>query len=228
MTFRLYSRILSVIIMVLFPVSLLNGQGISSNIPSKVDSTKKYLFYLHGRIIEEKGTRPAHPRFGIYEYGKILKTFADSGFTVISEARKKNTNPLEYAKKVVSQIDTLLRKGINPANISVLGASKGAAIAVFVSGLLKNEQVHFIILAICNPSMASYWETNNIQLWGRVLYIHDRSDGIAGSCQPYMKTLRSKGLKEYKEIELNLGLGHGFLYRPYPQWVKPAVDWAKK
>ncbi len=214
-------------VFLVYLISFANAQDIYRRIPEKPDKSKQYIFYLHGRIIEEQGIRPTHNRFGVYEYEKILQTLADSGFVVISEARKKNTNPMEYAQKVVAQVDSLILMGISPANITVIGASKGAAIAVLVSDLLKKETVHFVVMAICNSSMASYWEKNNVHLWGRVLYIHDKSDGIAGSCQPYMKFLQSKGLKEYKEIELNLGLGHGFLYKPYKEWIVPAVEWTR-
>jgi hypothetical protein len=28
-----------------------------------------------------------------------------------------------------------------------------------------------------------------------------------------------------REIVLRTGLGHGFIYRPLPEWVNPAVEW---
>ena len=222
---------LIVLSLLLFPLipggATLSAQSIYSHVPAKIDTSKNYLFYLHGRIIEVRGVRPTSPRYGVYEYEKILQTFADSGFVVISEARGKDTKPQNYAKKVVAQIDTLLRAGIKPSRITVVGASKGAGIAVLVSSYLKNDRVNFVIIAICNKRMARYWAKNDIHLWGRVLYIYDRSDVIAGSCKDFLSTLKSEGLREFKEIELNLGLGHGVLYRPLKEWVVPAVRWAR-
>jgi hypothetical protein len=39
--------------------------------PQTTDANAKYLFYLHGRIIEEKGIRPVDPQYGVYEYEQI-------------------------------------------------------------------------------------------------------------------------------------------------------------
>ncbi len=195
--------------------------------PSKIDTSRKYLFYLHGRIVELKGIRPTSKRYGVYEYKKILETFADSGFTVISEPRSANTVPWRYADKIEKQIDSLLNAGVNPGNITVVGASKGAAIAVLISNFLKNKDVNFVVIAICNRRMADYWARNNVHLWGNVLYIYDSSDVIAESCKKFLDSLKSKGLKHFKEIELNLGLGHGILFRPIKEWVNPTVRWAR-
>ena len=44
------------------------------------------------------------------------------------------------------------------------------------------------------------------------------------SCSKYYK--QSTGLKEGREIEVGLGVGHGLLYKPFREWVEPAVAWA--
>jgi hypothetical protein len=36
------------------------------------------------------------------------------------------------------------------------------------------------------------------------------------------------GINEWKEIELNTGLKHGFLFRPIKEWVDPTIAWAKR
>jgi len=206
--------------------SNLFSQNIYRHIPSKVDTTKKYIFYLHGRIIEEKGIRPVSKKYGTYEYEEILKTLAEGDFEVISEPRPKNTNSFEYAKKVVLQIDSLLKSNVPIKNITIIGASKGAGISVLISYLMKKDELKFVIMAICNEQMAKFWKANGIKLWGRVLYIFDTNDEIAGSCKNYLGILKSDGLKEYKEIETKLGLGHGILYSPLKEWVLPALEWA--
>ena len=52
-------------------------------------------------------------------------------FVVISEQRPRNTDVEEYAGKVTGQITALLDAGVPAENITVLGASKGAAIAIY-------------------------------------------------------------------------------------------------
>ena len=215
------------LILIFFIISTSFAQNIYNCIPGKVDPSKKYIFYLHGRIIEEHGIRPVSVKYGVYEYEKILKSLAVSGIDVISEPRPKNTDALVYAKKIVAQIDTLLQEGVPARNITTIGASKGAGIAVFVSNLIKNSKLKFVLIAICNDEMAKYWNENGIKLWGKVLYIYDDADEIAGSCKNYLVNLRSEGLTEYEEIEVKLGLGHGLLFSPLKEWVQPALEWAK-
>ncbi len=132
-------------ILVFYVSSNLFGQNIYNHIPSKVDTLKKYLFYLHGSIIEEQGIRPVSEKYGTYEYEKILKSLAKTGFNVISEPRPKNTDVFNYAKKVVAQIDSLLKSRVPPKNITVIGASKGAGIAVLISHLLKNDELKNVV-----------------------------------------------------------------------------------
>jgi hypothetical protein len=204
------------------------AQNIYNHVPSKVDISKKYLFYLHGVIVENQGIRPVSEKYGTYKYEEILKSLAVNNVNVISEARRKNTDILEYAKKVSAQIDSLLKSGVPIKNISVVGASKGGGIAVMVSHLMKNEELKFVIMSICNKKTAGIWKENGIKLWGKVLNIYDVNDEIAGSCTCYLDFLKSSGLKEYKEIEVKLGLGHGILYSPLKEWVLPALEWAQK
>lgn len=37
------------------------AQSISTSIPEKIKKSEKYLFYVHGRIIEEQGIHAVHP-----------------------------------------------------------------------------------------------------------------------------------------------------------------------
>jgi len=215
-------------IIVLYTFSNNYPQNIYNQLPSKVDTSKKYIFYLHGRIIEDQGIRPTSEKYGIYEYEEILEFLAVNDFYVISEARPKNTDVLEYAHKIAAQIDSLLNSNVSVKNITIVGASKGAGIAVAVSSILKNDELKFVIMAICNDEMAKFWKENGIKIWGRVLYIFDTKDEIAGSCKSYLDILKSDGLKEYKEIEVKLGLGHGILYSPLKEWVLPTIEWAQK
>jgi hypothetical protein len=195
--------------------------------PISVDPNKRYLFYLHGKIIEEQGIPAVSPDFGEYEYGAILDEFNGYGFTVISEQRATNTDGLDYAKKVAGQIQKLLDAGVPPENISVIGASKGGGITIYVSHLLDNTQIRYVIMAICNPEMISGLKKSRITLTGKVLSIYDSADTLAGSCMDLFEFSDSKGLSESREIVLDVGIGHGILYKPLEEWVQPAVEWVQ-
>jgi hypothetical protein len=197
------------------------------DVPEKIDASAKYLFYLHGRIVEIGGVRPRHERHGFYEYEEILRALAARGFHVISEPRPADTEHVAYARKVVSQIERLLAAGVPARNVTVVGASKGGAIAIYVSTLLKNRDANFVVLAGCGGETARRLK---VDLYGRVLSMYDTKDEYGGeggrgvSCSKFYK--QSTGLKQSNEIEVKLGVGHGLLYKPFKEWIDPAVEWA--
>lgn len=53
--------------------------------PVAIDPTQRYMFYLHGRIIEDQGIPAVSSEYGTYEYEAILEKLASHGFTMISE-----------------------------------------------------------------------------------------------------------------------------------------------
>ena len=64
-----------------------------------------------------------------------------------------------------------------------------------------------------------------MNLHGNVLSIYGKSD-LAQSCQNYRTD--ATGISEWKEVEVNRGLKHGFPYRPMKEWTEPTIAWAKK
>lgn len=181
------------------------------------------MFFLHGKIVEDEGLRPTSPKYGVYEYEKMLEAFKSKGFSVISEARPKDTDPQQYAAKVVGQIQTLLRAGVLPQHVTVVGASKGAVITMLVSTALKNRNVNYVLMDNCNDAI---YERFDVDLWGNVLSIYDVNDEFGQSCQKFFA--KAKGLNRHKEIELKIGTGHAILYQPLKEWVEPAVSWASR
>jgi hypothetical protein len=195
--------------------------------PTTISAYTKYLIYLHGKIIEDQGIPAVSPEFGEYEYQAILEKLESYGFTVISEPRAKNTDGLDYGKRVSDQIRKLLDAGVPPENISVIGASKGGGIAIYVSHLLDNPKIQYVIMAICSPEEISRLKESGITLTGKVLSIYDSADTLAGSCMDLFEFSKGEGLSDSKEIVLNLGIGHGILYKPLDDWMQPAVEWVQ-
>src|SRR5271170_2850621 len=78
-----------------------------------------YLFFLHNRFIETHGPLEEHPSYGRAEYKEILDRFRQDGFLVLSEKRPANTEERTYAGKVAGQIDSLLKAGVAPSQITV-------------------------------------------------------------------------------------------------------------
>jgi hypothetical protein len=206
--------------------SVAQGNQVSSQgaifitVPPKIDAKVRYLFYLHGRIVED-GRRPTSPQYDVYEYDQILDTFKQNAFFVISEQRKKGTDVEQYGAKVARQVTQLLKAGVPPQHITVVGASQGSWMAMLASTYLGNRNVNFVFIAACSVDEGF---RKLVNLHGNVLFISERSD-LPGSCQRFRAD--ATGLSEYKEIELNTGLKHGFLYRPMKEWVEPTIEWAK-
>ncbi len=215
-------RFFSILAAILMLVSISQAQGlIIKDVPDSIDVGARYLFYLHGRIIEEQGIRPTSERWGVYEYEAILEALKQRGLVVISEARPRGTEIESYATKVINQINALLKAGVAPRNITVVGASKGSVIAMVVSMRLKNRDVNFVLMGNCNDGTLTQ---RKVDLWGNVLLIFDAADDIGGTCQKFFE--KAKGLNKRKEVKLATGLGHGFLYKAMNEWIDPASAWA--
>ncbi len=195
--------------------------------PDSIDPAKRYLFYLHGKIIEDQGIPAISPDYGEYEYAAILEKLGGYGFVVMSEQRPKTTDDAAYARKIKEQVTTLLEAGVPAKNITVVGASKGAGIAVYVSHLLKNDQVNYVIMAICHPDVVEGFKQDRVFLTGNVLSIYDSADDeFAGSCRELFSLSEGKGISRCDEVVLNVGAGHGILYKPLDEWILPTVQWA--
>jgi hypothetical protein len=124
-----------------------NNTNIHRQLPDKFNITNPYLFYLHGLIVEVAGIRPKNEGHGYYEYELILKELAREGFIVNSEPRDKDTLIQPYAENIVAQVKTLLANKVPPANITIVGASKGGIISAYVSTILQEKGINFVFLA---------------------------------------------------------------------------------
>ncbi len=196
-----------------------SGQ-IFAEVPDEIDPSARYLFYVHGRIIEEKGVRPTHPRFGVYEYQKILETLADLGFVVISKVRRSGADVPTGARQVAGQVRRLIGAKVPPEHITVVGFSKGGVIAIFASSALADDRLNFVFMGACGP-----WIEGQPDLVprGSLLALRESSDDLVGSCSELFARGGDSG--ERREVVTDLGGGHGAFYRPRPEWVDEIVEW---
>lgn len=189
---------------------------------SRTDAQSRYLIYLPGFIVEPTNARPVSPKFGVYEYEQILDTFERRGLIVISEPRTKSADVEAYAAKLAEHIRGLLKSGVSARHITIVGASQGSWIAMLVSTYLQNGDLNFVFIAACSadPNFLKL-----VNLHGNILSIYEKTD-LAQSCSDYRKD--GTGINDWKEIEVNTGLKHGFLFRPLKEWTEPTISWAKK
>ena len=183
---------------------------------------ERYLYYLHGQIVEGSDGRPDHPEYGVYDYPAIIAALEGEGFTVISEIREHNTDGMAYAGELAEQVRTLLADGVPPERITIVGASKGGGIAVAASALLDNERLNFVFMGTCVNWIRDWPE---LKLRGRILSISEETDTVAGSCREPFQNSDIQPL--FREIRINTGRGHGAFYEPIPEWVEPVVNWSR-
>lgn len=184
--------------------------------PKELNKGERYVIYLHGKIIEDMGTRPTHPEFGVYEYEDILSSIAARGYRVISEVRKPNTDPQHYADYVSDQIRRYRDQG--DGELNVVGFSKGAVITLLVSSQLEYADIKYAILAGCWQSITQ----QSMQLSGRVLSLYDVSDSV-GTCQPLAD--KSSKIVDFHEETFDTGESHGLFFKPNPVWQESLFDW---
>lgn len=204
--------------------------GVSHRLPEKVDPQARYVFYLHGHIVEDKGPNATHPQHGAYRYYDLIAAFESHGFIVISEVRPRGTDVQAYAQKVADQVRTLLDAGVAPRRITVCGHSKGGLITLYAAAELRNPKINYVSLAGCGkkgtdffPGYKRFLDEEAANVRGRFLSVVDiAADDISGSCS---KIGKFKGVAEFKELNLNTGKGHGLFYRPDSRWVNPVVEW---
>jgi hypothetical protein len=204
---------------------LLSASTIFADVPSMIDPAARYLFYLHGRVVELQGGNARTPD-GEYRYDAIVRAFAERGFFVISEVRPPSTEIRDYAKRVAAQVQKLIAARVPPENITVTGMSKGGAITVLTTTLIANSKVNFVVMAGC-PSgggpLAHELKAFAGRPQGRILSMYDEGDKLAGSCAQYFGGARDV---VFKELTLHERRGHPLFYTPENVWLDPLTDWA--
>lgn len=191
----------------------------------RIDPSARYLFYLHARVVEDVGLPAVSERFGEFRYHDILARLAREGYTVISEVRPKDASSGLYARRTAAQVRALLDAGVPASHITVIGASKGAYITALVSHETRQAGVGYVILAMCDPDTVAYMIKQGTRLHGDVLAIRDAADAdFAGPCAPLFSA--SPDIGATREIVVEVGTGHGIVFRPIDEWVLPALEWA--
>jgi hypothetical protein len=185
--------------------------------PRPADPARRYVFYLHGQIVEDAGRNARHPRYGAYEYDAIVRALGARGAIVEGEIRPRGTSITAYAAKLEGRLRTLLAAGVPAAHVAVVGFSKGGAIAQRVATGL-DAGVRYVILAGCFGAPGGKAKP----MHARVLSLREQSDRLARSCEPLFDPAEVAAGRQ-KELVLELGGEHGAFYRPDPRWLEPLL-----
>ena len=202
---------------------------LTATIAAPSPAPASHLIYLHGRIVQEQqSARPVSERHGPYELEAIRAAFRERGFELVSEIRPREISVDAAADRVVAQVRGLLEAGVAPERITVVGASMGASIAFAASARLQNPALRFAFLGACPlENVRAVREEEGGAPSGRLLVIHEKSDDTSGPCAAW-RPEELAGPSTLREVVLETGLGHGFIYRPLPEWLGPVVEWARQ
>lgn len=194
---------------------LVGGSAIGAQSPAA-----PVVIYLHGRIIEDQGPAAVSPEFGAYGYHAILDSLRASGFQVLSDLRPRGAGMDESAARVARQVDSLLKAGVTPARIAIVGFSKGGGIAMLASARLRRSDITFVFMASCGEANAE------LDLRGRLLSIYEESDPLGRSCSAVFARTPKESV--HAEHQIATGLKHGAFYEARPEWLEPVRAWIRR
>jgi hypothetical protein len=203
--------------------STLTLGAIYNTLPQDINPDGQYVFYIHGKIIEDEGINAVSPQYGPYEVNEILQYLSEAGFNVIAEIRSGPTDVDTYSDRLASQVKSLIATGVPSHHITVVGFSKGAAITILTSAKLDNPDLNFVLIAICGEDTNS---TTAARLSGRILSLYEKSDDYGASCRKLAQ--ESPGVTQFDEIEFSTGKQHGAFYAADPTWLDPMIEWIRK
>jgi dienelactone hydrolase len=191
--------------------------------PASPDPAARYLFYLHGRIIEVQGPDAVSPDFGRYEYHRILEALAERGFVVVSEVREDGAGAA-LVEATARQVQGLLDAGVPGHHVTVVGFSKGGFLTLGVAARVASDDVGYVILAGCS-SDPDWVARLGPRIRGRFLSLHDWSDRFSPSCATLFA--RAERVQDKTEHVFETGLDHGLFYRPRADWLDHVFAWAR-
>jgi len=103
-------------------------------------------------------------------------------------------------------------------------ASMGASIALLAATRLPNPDVRFGILGAClSESVRGLVAAGGKAPSGNMLAIREATDDLTEPCPAWTADAAKVPGLSASEIVVNTGLGHGFLYRPLPEWIDAVV-----
>jgi len=187
---------------------------------SNAYAAEKHLIYIHGCCINKVGSSA---------YEDIVKNLKASGFKVTFDIRRDESDDdiKAYALKVAEQVNALLVSGASPEDITVVGYSQGAVVALYAAINIANPNVNYVLLAGCPGPRARRFDIDYSKVQGRVLSIIDVKDDRFMTC----KGILSESVLQ-KEITLDSGYGHEVFRRSDEKsiqlWKEPLESWAKR
>jgi hypothetical protein len=115
--------------------------------PDVIHASERYVIYSHGLIAEGTDPTPISPKYGLYNFPAIKRDlFRGGGFNLIAHQRPKNTDFDAYVETLDSWVRRLLKAGVAPSRITLVGFSRGAQLTASASGDLASVGLNTALL----------------------------------------------------------------------------------
>ncbi len=179
---------------------------------------EQHLFYSHGAIVEGDNARPEHPRYGVYDFPAIVKALQWPGWVVHARHRPAGQSVDAHARLLAAEVRALLRQGVRPEQIVLLGFSRGGVITLRASEYLKQPALRLVLMASCFSGLGK----RDFHPVGRLHSLYESSDSV-GSCKPLLRSWPELHLQDERSI--HTGLAHGAFFWPRHEWLDIVRDW---
>jgi hypothetical protein len=199
---------------------------IYDHFPEAIHASERYVIYSHGLIAEGSDPQPVSPKYGQYDFPAIKQAiFENGGFNLIAPQRPKDPDYNNYVTTVESWVHQLMKAGVKPGRITLIGFSRGGQLTALISSRLAQDGINTAILAICEDgdfvSGPPLPGPEHPVLGGNFLSIWETSDQL-GSCG---KLAARSHLKSFQEVSISTGKTHGAFFQPLADWVRPLKAW---
>jgi hypothetical protein len=208
--------------LLLLPVS---GRAVQvyDSFPDTIHANERYVIYSHGLIAEGDNPRPISPKYGLFDFPGIKQAlFNGGGFNLIAYQRPKNADFDAYVDTLKSWVRRLLKAGVSPSRITLVGFSRGGQLTATASSGLASVGIGTALLAICEHG--DFDHDPPLILGGNLLSIYETSDEL-GSCA---KLAARSHLTSFQEIAISTGKIHGAFFQPLSAWLQPLKAWIDK
>jgi hypothetical protein len=193
--------------------------------PTDIHPDERYVIFSHGFIAEGADPKPVSPQFGVYDFPALKAAlFAGGGYNLIAVQRKKGLEVEDHARQLESWVHQLIKAGVKPGRITLVGFSRGSQITGVASSHLAAEGINTALLAICSDGDLVPDSGAVLKLGGNFLSIYETSDQY-GSCA---KLAARSHLTSFKEVAISTGKAHGAFFEPRPVWIDPLQAWIAK
>jgi predicted esterase len=190
--------------------------------PADIHPAERYVIFSHGFIAEGDDPKPVSPQFGVYDFPALKQAlFAGGGYNLIAVQRKKGLEVEDHARQLESWVHQLIKAGVQPSRITLVGFSRGSMITGLASSHLVSEGINTALLAICSHGDLVLDSNPPLKLGGNFLSIYETSDQY-GSCA---QLAARSHLVSFKEVAISTGKAHGAFFVPRPVWVDPLKAW---